>query len=142
MGIGSPSLIKSQGNWCLRVVHVFETLLLISGEGKNECLLLHWNVLVETEDFLSNTPLWLRNMERRDLETKSHFNSHLHTSRSSLENSSEGTCARASLSSCTAFGIEDLMHWKAAILCWVLDVISWMPSSTPMNGCPGVTVWF
>ena len=80
-----------------------------------------------------NTPLWLRNIQLKDLETKSHFNSHLHTSRPSLEKCSEGASAHVNLSSCTAFGIENLMHWKAAIL-WVLDVISWMLSFAPING--------
>lgn len=130
MGIGYPTLIKSQENWCLRVVHVFETFSFWFQEkakvSVSSCTEMSW----WKQNF--NTPLWLRNTEHRDLETKSHFNSHPHTSRSSLESCSEGASARASLSSCTAFEIGNLMLWKAEIL-WVLDVI-WMLSSAPMNG--------
>lgn len=132
MGIGSPALIKNQENSCLRVVHAFETLSFTFQEKAkmtvSSCIEMSW-----WRQKTFNTPLWLRNTEYRDLETKSHFNSHLHTSRSSLENCSEGSCAGANLSSCTAFEIENLLHWKAEIL-WVLDVISWMLSSAPMNG--------
>lgn len=127
MGIGSPTLIKSQENWCLRVVHVFETLSCWFQEkakvSESSCTEMSW-----WKQKTFNTPLWLRSTEHRDLETKSHFNSHLHTSRSSLETCSEGASARASLSSCTAFEI----NWEFNAL--ELDVISWMLSSAPTNG--------
>lgn len=116
MGIGSPTLIKSQGNWCLRVVHVFETLSFWFQEkakmSVSSCIEMSW-----WRQKTFNTS-WLRNTQHRDSETKSHFNSPLHTSRSSLANCSEGASAHASLSSCTAFEPDNLMPWKAEIL-WV-----------------------
>lgn len=73
-----------------------------------------------------NTPSW-----PKDLDTKFHFNSHLHTSRPSLEKCLKGASIHVNVSFCTAFGIENLMRWKAAIL-W--DVVSWMLSFALING--------
>lgn len=73
-----------------------------------------------------NTPSW-----PKDLDTKFHFNSHLHTSRPSLEKCLKGASIHVNVSFCTAFGIENLMLWKAAIL-W--DVVSWMLSFALING--------
>lgn len=119
MGIGSPALIKSQKNLCLRVVCLWKTLHLISGakvNGSSCTEIPQW----------SRSPLWLRNIWFRDLKPKSHFNTQLHTYKSSLEGRSGGASAHVNLPSCMAVGIENLMHWKAVIP-GVLDVIWMLP---------------